>query len=91
MCGEDHGCWFFVSWDGCYRPFFFAFVEEIRPAMEGEPFFLFFGANTSGAVIRGVPWAFDVSPIFWGCNGVDFGEAVVDEGAINPCLVEDLL
>ena len=59
--------------------------------MEGEPFFLFFGANASGAVIRGVPWAFNVSPVFRGCDGVDFRETVVYEGAIDLCLVEDLL
>ena len=88
--GKDHRRWSFMSWDCCYWPFFFAFVEKIWPAMERKPFFLFFGTNTPGAIIGGIPGAFHVSPIIWGGDGVDFGEAVIDEGTVDFGFVEDL-
>ena len=77
--------------DGRHRPCFFRQVKEIRSAMEFSPFFHFMRRDAAAAVIRGIPRTLHLSPIVWLSSGVDFGETVVDEGAVNFCFVVDLL
>ena len=65
-------------------------IEKVGPAMKDAPFLRLVGGNAARTMIRRIPRAFHESPVVGFGGGVDLGEAVVDEGAVNFCFIEDM-